>query len=49
MKFRIHGTQEWIEHDVMVADYGAVPNHVHIFGNEFLQRVKANMSWETKS
>ena len=26
MRFRILGTQEWIEHDVIVADYGAVPN-----------------------
>jgi hypothetical protein len=49
MKFRIPGTQEWIEHDVMIADHGAVPNHVHILGNDFLRKIRASLSWGSSS
>jgi hypothetical protein len=41
VKFRMPRTVEWIEHEVMVADHGAVPNHVHILGNDFLKKVRA--------
>ena len=45
MKFRLPGTTEWVNHDVMVADKGAIPDHIHILGNDFLKKMKASMDW----
>ena len=46
VKFRIPGTVEGIDHEVMVADHGAAPNHVHILGNDFLKKVRATVGFE---
>ena len=48
MKFRVPGTVEWIPHEVLVAEKGDVPDHVHILGNDFLDKIKGRIDYSMR-
>jgi hypothetical protein len=48
MKFRVPGTVEWIPHEVLEAEKGTVPDHVHILGNDFLDKIKGRIDYSMR-